>query len=160
MRKGILEAIYVSAIKGGPMQSVAQVHAVPGRGLEGDRYFLAPGVSPKDNKVDRQITLIEVEAVDALCQDQRITVSPADIRRNLVLRGAQLNQLVDKKFKVGEVALRGMRLCEPCQYLAKITQPEVLPGLLHRGGLRAEILSEGMMRVGDAVDFIQEEDQE
>ena len=72
----------------------------------------------------------------------------------------QLNRLVDKKFKVGEVALRGIRLCEPCQYLAKNTQPQVLPGLLHRGGLRAEILSEGMIRVGDSVDFIQEEVQE
>jgi MOSC domain-containing protein YiiM len=156
MREGILDAIYITATNGGAMQSVSQVHAVPGRGLEGDRYFLAPGVLPKDNKVDRQITLIEIEAIEALCQDRGIAVFPADIRRNLVLRGARLNELVDKEFKVGEVALRGIRLCEPCQYLAKKTQPEVLPGLLHRGGLRAEILSEGMIRVGDALEEVQE----
>jgi MOSC domain-containing protein YiiM len=156
MPDGILEAIYITAVKGGPVQSVAQVHAVPGRGLEGDRYFVESGVSPQDNKVDRQITLIEVEAVDALCKEQGIAVSAADIRRNLVLRGAQLNRLVNKLFKVGEVTLRGIRLCEPCQYLAKSTQPEVLPGLLHRGGLRAEILSEGTIRVGDSLEFLQE----
>lgn len=160
MVEGILEAIYISAKKGEPVKSVAQVHAVPGRGLEGDRYFLDPGASAKDHKADRQITLIEVEAVEALCQEQGITISPANIRRNLVLRGVQLNQLVDKKFKIGEVTLRGIRLCEPCQYLANRTLPEVLPGLLHRGGLRAEILSEGEIRVGDGVDFIQEEARE
>jgi len=156
MQEGILEAIYITATKGGPVQSVAQVHAIPGRGLEGDRYFLAPGAAPQDNKVDRQITLIEIEVVDALCQEQGIAISPADIRRNLVLRGVRLNELVDKKFKVGEVTLHGIRLCEPCQYLAKRTQPEVLPGLLHRGGLRAEILSEGMIQVGDALEKIHE----
>jgi MOSC domain-containing protein YiiM len=156
MREGILESIFITAKNGGPMQSVAQVHAVPGLGLEGDRYFVKPGASPKDNKADRQITLIEIEAVDALCQEQGISVSTADIRRNLVLRGAQLNRLVDKKFKLGEVILHGIRLCEPCEYLAKRTQPEVLPGLLHRGGLRAEILSDGIIRVGDALEAADE----
>jgi MOSC domain-containing protein YiiM len=160
MRQGVLEAIYITAKRGGLMQSVAEVHAMPGRGLEGDRYFLEPGALRKDNKTDRQITLIEIEAVDALRKEEGIAVSPADIRRNLVMRGVQLNTLVDKRFKVGEVTLRGIRLCEPCQYLAKITQPEVLPGLLHRGGLRAEILSDGVIRVGDTVDFILEEIQE
>lgn len=160
MREGVLEAIYITATNGGPMQAVAQVHAVPGHGLEGDRYFVSQGASPEDYKPDRQITLIEIEAVDALQKEQGIAISAAEIRRNLVLRGVQLNPLVDKKFKLGEVLLRGIRLCEPCQYLAKKTQPEVLPGLLHRGGLRAEILSDGMIRVGDTVDFIQEEVQD
>jgi MOSC domain-containing protein YiiM len=160
MRQGILDAIFITAKNGGAMRSVEQVRAVPGRGLEGDRYFLAPGVTPKDNKTDRQITLIEVEAVEALQQEQGITITPADIRRNLVLRGARLNELVGKKFKVGEVTLRGIRLCEPCQYLANRTQPEVLPGLLHRGGLRAEILSERMIRVGDTLDSILEKVQD
>jgi MOSC domain-containing protein YiiM len=160
MQEGILEAIFITAKKGEPVKSVAQVRAFPGRGLEGDRYFLDPGASQEDNKADRQITLIEVEAVEALCGERGIAVSAADMRRNLVLRGAQLNQLVGKRFKVGEVAMRGIRLCEPCQYLANRTQPEVLPGLLHRGGLRAEILSEGIIQVGDSVDFIQEEARE
>jgi MOSC domain-containing protein YiiM len=154
MREGILEAIYITAIKGGQVQSVKQVHAVAGRGLEGDRYFLEPGASTRDSKADRQITLIEVEAVDALSLEQKIRITPADIRRNLVLRGVQLNRLVNKKFKLGEVTLRGIRLCEPCNYLAKRTMPEVLPGLLHRGGLRAEILSDGLIRVGDALEEI------
>jgi MOSC domain-containing protein YiiM len=156
MQEGILEAIFIAAEKGQPVQSVDQVHAVPGRGLEGDRYFVEPGATPQDKKIDRQITLIEVEAVDALCKEQGIAVSAADIRRNLVLRGVQLNRLVDKKIKLGEVTLHGIRLCEPCQYLAKSTQPEVLPGLLHRGGLRAEILTEGMIRVGDSLKEISE----
>jgi MOSC domain-containing protein YiiM len=156
MQEGILEEIFIAAKKGQPVQSVDQVHAIPGRGLEGDRYFLEPGATPQDKKIDRQITLIEVEAVDALCQEQGIAVSAADIRRNLVLRGTQLNRLVDKKFKVGEVTLRGIRLCEPCQYLANSTQPQVLPGLLHRGGLRAEILTDGMIRVGDILEEVYE----
>ncbi len=156
MQAGILEAIYIAERKGGPVQSLAQMHAVPGRGLEGDRNFLEPGAIPEDNKIDRQITLIEIEAFDALCKEQGMAVSAADIRRNLVLRGAQLNRLVDKKFKVGEVTLRGIRLCEPCQSLANRTQPEVLPGLLHRGGLRAEILTEGMIRLGDILEEVLE----
>jgi MOSC domain-containing protein YiiM len=155
MQEGILEAIFIAAKKGEPVQSVSQVLAVPGRGLEGDRYFLEPEATPQNNKADRQVTLIEVEAVEALCEEQGIAVSAADIRRNLVLRGAQLNRLVDKKFKLGEATLRGIRLCEPCQYLANNTQPEVLPGLLHRGGLRAEILTEGMIRVGDILEEVQ-----
>jgi len=156
MRQGKIEAIYITATKGETMQSVRQVQAVHGRGLAGDRYFLEPGITPENRKPDQQITLIEIEAVEALAKEQGIEISPAEIRRNLVLRGAELNALVDKKFKLGEVLLRGMRLCEPCQYLAKKTQPEVLPGLLHRGGLRAEILNDGVIRVGDTLQVIQE----
>ena len=156
MQQGKIEAIYITATKGETMQSVRQVQAVQGHGLAGDRYFLEPGITSENRKPDQQITLIEVEAVEALAKEQGIEISPAEIRRNLVLRGIELNGLVDKKFKLGEVLLRGMRLCEPCQYLAKKTQPEVLPGLLHRGGLRAEILNDGVIRVGDTLQVIQE----
>jgi MOSC domain-containing protein YiiM len=156
MREGKLDAIYITAAKGEAMQSMAQVRAVRGRGLEGDRYYLDSQVPPEDKKAGQQITLIEIEAVDALANEQGIAISPVDIRRNLVMRGVALNELVDKKFRVGEVVMRGIRLCEPCQYLAKRTQPQVLPGLLHRGGLRAEILNDGVIRVGDALEVIQE----
>jgi MOSC domain-containing protein YiiM len=119
--------------------------------LEGDRYYSQQGHFSSKPGVDRQVTLIEIEAIQALQRDDGIGLSPGDARRNLVTQGVPLNHLVDKTFKVGEVTLRGIRLCEPCDHLASLTEAKVLPGLIHRGGLRAEILSEGIIRVGDDV---------
>ncbi len=156
MYKGQIISINIVPTKGQPMDSVAEIRAVPGRGLEGDRYYLqsgkfSDGARPAETDPDRQVTLIEVEAIEALQREYGIVLQPGDTRRNLVTRRIALNHLVDKTFRVGEVTLRGVRLCEPCQYLASMTQPNVLPGLTHRGGLRAEILTEGTIHVGDAI---------
>ena len=137
------------AVAASPQQSV---RAVPGRGLEGDRYFSGTGTfSPRPQKPDFEATLIQGEHVEAFASAMGIAFSARDARRNLVTRGIDLNALVGREFRVGAVLMRGMRLCEPCSYLAKQTTPEVLRGLLHKGGLRAQILSEGEIRVGDPI---------
>ena len=80
-----------------------------------------------------------------------IKLSAADTRRNIATSGVPLNHLVDREFFVGKVLMCGTRLCEPCKYLEELTQPGVMSGLIHRGGLRAQILSEGVIHVGDTV---------
>jgi MOSC domain-containing protein YiiM len=97
------------------------------------------------------VTLIELEALQALHAEAGIELSPGDSRRNLVTCGAPLNHLVGRELRVGEVVLRGTRLCEPCAHLARLTQPGVLPGLVHRGGLRADIVRGGLIRAGDTI---------
>jgi MOSC domain-containing protein YiiM len=95
--------------------------------------------------------LIEIEAIEALKREKDITLVPAASRRNLVTRGVPLNHLVGREFRVGPVRLLGTRLCEPCAYLEGLTQKGVLAGLIHRGGLRADIVAGGTIRVGDLV---------
>src|SRR3954468_5735601 len=134
------------------MQSLAEVCAVPGRGLEGDRYYAGCGTfSPQPQKPDFELTLIEGEAIATFAQDSGLPFTAERARRNIVTQNVRLNDLVGREFLLGEVRIRGVRLCEPCNYLAKTTWPEVLPGLVHRGGIRAQILSEGVIRAGDRI---------
>ena len=145
MWQGNVVSIHVAPEAGAPMVSVQDVRAVPGRGLEGDRYYTGRGhYSGKPSDGGREITLIEIEAVEAL----DIKLTPADTRRNIATQGVPLNHLVGTTFRIGTVRLRGTRLCEPCKYLDKQTSPGVMKGLIHRGGLRAQILTEGTIRVG------------
>jgi MOSC domain-containing protein YiiM len=142
----ILTAISPTA----PMVPQQSVRAIPGRGLQGDRYFTGVGTfSPQPQKPDFEITLIQQEHIEAFATATGIPFTSHDARRNLVTTGIDLNALVGQDFHVGSVKLRGIRLCEPCNYLAKQTNPEVLRGLVHKGGLRAQILSEGEIRAGD-----------
>lgn len=134
--------IYTSAKAGEPMRSVESITAIAGRGLEGDRYFDAK------KKPGQQLTLIEREAVEALGRDYGVKLGPGDARRNLVTDGVALNHLVGREFTIGDVRLRGVRLCEPCTHLQHLTGAKVLPGLVHRGGLRAEILAGGVLKPG------------
>ncbi len=145
--------ILISAAPASPMTSCANVLAVPGRGLDGDRYFNGTGTFAKNpQQPDFEITLIEGEAIAAFARESGLAFTAADARRNLVTRDIALNDLVGVEFSVGPVRLKGLRLCEPCNYLAKMTGPAVLRGLVHRGGLRAQILSEGVIHVGDPMD--------
>ncbi len=133
------------------MKAVEAVRAVPGRGLEGDRYWSATGTYSYKPSPDRDVTLIELEAIEALERDYGIVLPPGESRRNIVTRGVALNHLVNREFTVGEVTLRGLRLCDPCGHLERLAQPGVRQGLIHRGGLRAQILGAGMIRVGDPI---------
>ncbi len=147
-------SIHVTEQPRAPLREVPSVRALPGRGLEGDRYFLATGSFSGQPGTGRDVTLIEVEAIEALERELGLRIAPGETRRNLVTRGVALNHLVDREFTLGEVRLRGMRLCEPCKGLAERTgKPSILPGLIHRGGLRCDILSEGVIRVGDEVEI-------
>jgi MOSC domain-containing protein YiiM len=151
MFKGNVASIHISPSDGQPMQSVPEAHAVPGRGLEGDRYFSKTGTFWKDEP-DREVTLIESEAFDGMKRETGLDLHPSEGRRNIVTRGVALNHLVGQEFDVGNVRLRGLRLCEPCSHLAKLTVPGILGGLTHRGGLRAQILSDGIIRVDDVIE--------
>ena len=150
MFEGKVVSINIADVAEAPMQSVNEARAVPGRGLEGDRYFNHQGTFSK-RLPDHELTLIEVEAVEAMKRELDVDYGLGDSRRNLVTRGVPLNHLVGKEFWIGEVKARGLRLCEPCSHLQKLSHEKVLPGLVHRGGLRAQILIEGTIRVGEAV---------
>jgi MOSC domain-containing protein YiiM len=139
---GMIEAIHVTAEKGGRPQPRERVKVVAGRGVEGDRKF--------DSNHD--LTLIEAEAIEGLAQDTGIELAPGESRRQVMTRGVALNDLVGKRFRVGELECVGEELCEPCSHLQSLTEPGVLRGLVHRGGLCAEVVSGGEIAVGDPVE--------
>jgi MOSC domain-containing protein YiiM len=152
---GRIVAIYTAAGAGYPMQLRHEVRAVPGRGLEGDRYFTDSGRFSEQRLPGREITeltLIESEVIQHLRLDWGLDVEEANSRRNLVTRGVALNDLIGSEFEVGEVRLRGASLCEPCVSLVKSPEHRhLLRALAHKGGLRAQVLSEGTIGLGDAV---------
>ena len=148
---GQVVSIHIADAREAPMRSVEWVRAIPGKGLEGDRYFHASGTYSDRPGPWREVTLIESESIDAMARDNEIAIRAGDARRNIVTRGAPLNHLVGHEFLVGRVRLHGIRLCEPCTHLEGLTRRGVLGGLVHRGGLRAQILTEGEIRVGDRI---------
>ena len=147
-----VKQILIAETSTSPMASRSAVRAVPGRGLEGDRYFIGVGTfSPNPQKPDFEITLIEIEKVEEFARDSGLPFTTSHARRNIVTEGVDLNALVGREFYLGQVRIRGIRLCEPCTYLAKLSFPETLKGLAHKGGLRAQILSEGNISTGDVI---------
>ena len=160
MWEGTVVSIHIAPEAAASMQSIAEVRVIPGRGLEGDRYFAGTGhYSKTPSWGGREVTLIEMETIEALfrgvlnASGERlgIRLNAGDTRRNIATSGVPLNHLVDREFLVGAVTMRGTRLCEPCKYLEDLTQRGVMGGLIHRGGLRALILNEGVIHVGDTV---------
>ena len=132
------------------MRAVEQAEAIPGVGLEGDRYATRQGTFFKPQP-DYELTLIEAEAIEALQREYGVELAPGEARRNVVTRGVPLNHLVGREFCVGVVRVRGIRLCEPCDHLQRLTGSPVIKGLRHRGGLRAQILTQGAIRVADPI---------
>jgi MOSC domain-containing protein YiiM len=151
MFEGRVVSIFVASKAGALMEARDEVKATPGRGIAGDRYFEGTGFWSNHPGEGREITLVEMEAIEGLAREKNIALKPAEMRRNLVTRGVPLNHLVGKEFQVGDVRLVGIRLCEPCHYLEEMTTKGVLAGLIHRGGLRANVLTSGVVRVGDSV---------
>ena len=143
---GRVEGIFVTPEHGELPEPVESVRALAGRGLEGNRYFhdeaAPPGVA---------LTLIAAEAVEALEREHGISLEARATRRNVVTRGIDVNELVGKRFRVGDVECEGVELCEPCAHLQSMTKDGVIKGLAHRGGLNADILGDGEISVGDAV---------
>jgi len=151
MFQGQLVEIYIGSVKRQNLQRVEQVEAIPERGLVGDRYFRRGAESNILGSPEQEVTLIEIEALEALPREEKLSLEPAQARRNLVTRGVPLNHLVNREFVVGEVVLRGIRLCEPCSHLESITVSGIQKALCHRGGLRAQILKGGVLRAGDSI---------
>jgi MOSC domain-containing protein YiiM len=142
---GRVEAINIGPEKQLPAP-VERVHAHAGKGLVGNRYYFEDGAAP-----GRALTLIAAEALEAMAAEHSIEITGAESRRNVLTRGIDLNALVGKRFRVGDVDCVGVELCEPCKHLESLTQPGVIKGLAHRGGLNADIVSDGEIAVGDDV---------
>ena len=150
---GTVELIGIAPSAGESVELLGAVTALPGRGLEGDRHVLGTGTFPS-GKPGSALTLIEREVCDSFDPP----LGPDEHRRNLVTRGIDLNRLVGREFTIGQVRCRGMRLCEPCTVVDGYARRPVLRALVHRGGLRADILEGGELRVGDRVQPIQHAD--
>ena len=152
---GRVVSIYTAPAAGSPMQAHDEVNALPGRGLEGDRYFVGNGAFSSGDVPGREVTevtLIEEEVIEQLRRDWRLDVEAADSRRNIVTRGFALNELVGREFHVGQVRLLGAGLCEPCVSLVRSPENKhLLRGLAHKGGLRARVLSAGTIKTGDTI---------
>ena len=148
-----LVGIYVAPTGGAPMEARDHVDAIAGRGLRDDRYSTETGTYSNTGRDARDVTLIEREAIDAVrTEGAGVDVHEDETRRNLVTEGVALNHLVGRTFRVGAVRMRGVRLAEPCAYLEQLTgRVGVRAALVHRGGLRAEILDDGELRVGDPI---------
>jgi MOSC domain len=150
---GVVALIALAPEAEGPMRAVSSAEAVEGCGLLGDRYERKAGTfsNPKGGGYD--LTLVEAEALEELSA-KGVELSPIEARRNIVVRGIALDDLIGRRFTVGEVECYGQRRCEPCSHLERLTRPGVLRGLVHRGGLRADVLSAGTIRTGDGVEAL------
>ena len=149
---GTVTHIFTTPVAARSLESRTEVRAVPGLGLDGDRYYNQCGTfSEDDSNHDRELTLIQIEHIEGLKDSLGIELVPSEARRNIVTRGIALNDLVGSEFSVGAVKLRGIRLCEPCVHMEELAGKRVLQGLIHKGGLRAQIIEGGLIKVGDSV---------
>jgi MOSC domain-containing protein YiiM len=147
--EGKLLHIFVAERASAPMYELAEAKLIEGSGIEGDRYATGKGYYSHKPHPDRQVTLIEIETLDALSRDCRISLQPIETRRNLVTRCVPLNHLVGSRFRVGEVVLYGGRLNVPCKYLEQLLGKPVFAPLLNRSGLNCQIVRGGVIRPGD-----------
>lgn len=149
---GTVELLAVAPAAEAPMQLLQQALALAGRGLEGDRYADGAGTfSPRGaHKPGYELTLIAAEVVEELtARDAQLDF--ASTRRNVLTRGIDVNALVGREFTIGNVRCRGLRLAEPCAHLERIAGPGLLRPLIHRGGVRVDILTDGMVHVGSTI---------
>lgn len=154
--RGTVEALALAEHATGRMRTVDHARAHAGRGLAGDRYAAKAGTfTPADDGVrGYDLTLIEAEVLDDLALPDGARLDYADARRNVVARGIALNALVGRRFRVGTVECLGQRLCEPCSHLERLTTKGTLRGLIHRGGLRADVLSNGEITTGAVIETV------
>ena len=156
---GTIGRIFIAPEAEAEMEEQTNVEAIDGKGLRGDRYFseIETGTFVKweadeERRDGYDLTLIEQEAVTAIEREAGIELAPGEHRRNIETRDVALNHLIGQRFRVGDAICRGDRLCEPCNHLQRITQDGVLQALTHRGGLRADIIEDGMIRSGDVIE--------
>jgi MOSC domain-containing protein YiiM len=150
---GRLEAIHLAAQVGAPVRAVESVTVRAGVGLTGDRYGdLTESAISTSGSARGDVTLIEAEQVEWLAAETGIQLAPGETRRNLTTRGIRLNDLVGRTFRIGSVAVEGLRLCEPCAYLQEQVGKPILEPMVHRAGLRARFLDDGELHVGDTIE--------
>jgi MOSC domain-containing protein YiiM len=153
MPEGQLLAITIAPTAKVAMEGRQEAEAIPGKGLSGDRYAAGKGAFQKGDEIAprQEVSLIESEAIEAVVRDYELDITHSDTRRNLLTRGVALNHLVGQAFAVGEVVFKGVKLCEPCGYLEGLTCEGIEEALKHRGGLRAQVIQGGTIRVNDAI---------
>lgn len=149
--EGVLEAIHVAEGASRPMRARAESAIVAGVGIPGDRYAERRGTYSPRHHIDRQVTLIEYETLEALARDHGVELAPHEHRRNLTTRGVALNHLVGRYFAVGECVLYGGRLNVPCRYLEELLGKKVFKPLVNRSGLNARVIVGGTLRTGDVI---------
>lgn len=149
----LLTEILIGESAGDALVSIPSAHLEAGKGVVGDRYYDATGTfsAQLEGTPDFEITLIEQEEITRFNETHGRALTAADLRRNLVTTGVRLNDLVGQEFQVGSVTLKGIRLCEPCGYLAGLLGKDVLDHMVHKAGLRAQIVNDGQISVGDAI---------
>lgn len=140
-----LEAILIASAAGEPMQRLTEAEVIAGVGIRGDRYAVGRGHWSDPKWSDQEVTLIEAEVAEEL------RVRPEQLRRNLVIRGVPLADLIGREFRIGDVLFAGVRPCDPCTYVEQFSRPGISRLLAGRGGLRARVLKGGTVRVGDLV---------
>jgi len=151
MFTGRLVGIYTTSAAGNPMVGSTELNAIAGAGLEGDRYAAKIGTYSDRDGPHRQVTFIEREVIAAVTDDSGVELRENETRRNLVTEGVPLPHLIGHTFRVGEVVFRGIKSCPPCALLEDLTRPGVRAALVNRGGLRAEIVQGGVLRIGDEI---------
>ena len=136
-----------------PMRSYSSLTLIAGKGIEGDRYMISQEAGFYSHKPEegRQVTLFEIETLEALARDAKITLLPQEHRRNVTVQGVPLNHLVGRRFWLGEALLEATRLSTPCRHIEEITGKAIFDPLINRSGLNCKILTGGTVRVGDAV---------
>ena len=151
--QGAVESVHFSPTGGGPMQSPGSIHAIAGKGIEGDRYCVGieKGEFSHIKAPRRQVTLFEREVLDTILRDHKVSLAADECRMNIVTFDVPLTHLVDKQFRVGNVVLRGLKLNEPCSRLKEVTGKRVIAALIHRCGLFAEIIESGEIQGGDKI---------
>ena len=154
MKLGTVLSIQIAPNGTDSLRNLEQINAIEGMGLEGDRYYNRTGTYSNKHDESREATFIESEALEALVKDYNVELKGTESRRNISTRGVALNHLVGKEFKVGEAVFRGIRLCEPCTHLEEVSGKPARKGLIHRGGLRAQIVKSGMIQVGDEIESL------
>ena len=152
---GEIVEIHIAPTAGASMQSIPTAELEVNKGIIGDRYYVHSGTFSEKlvakGDADWHVTLIETEEIDKFNNAMELAFSYGDFRRNIITRGIGLNALVGTQFKVGEVLLEGVRLCEPCAHLASLLSDRVLPDMVGRGGLRARIIEGGKISTGDNI---------
>lgn len=150
MWQGKLLEIHLTEAGRQPMRSQTTANLIAGQGIEGDRYALGTGHHSEFPDI-REVTLIEIETIEALLRDHDITLATDEHRRNLTTRDVPLNHLVGKRLRVGDTVLEGGRLNTPCRYLDLVTGKTVCDLLEHRSGLNCRIITGGTIHVGDRI---------
>lgn len=144
-----VEGIHLHGARSQPMRGVTEATLEAERGIVGDRYF---GLGIEGT----HITLVSAEGVEAMVRETGIPLAPIETRRNLLTRGIDLDSLIGRRFRVGEAVCFGVKHCSPCDHLESLTRPGIREGLSGRGGLRADVVSGGTVRVGDPIELLPE----